>query len=84
MPAPVSGKVLDLTVAAGEYRNDTSAPVMTIADLSTVYISADVPETSIRMVHVGQQVSIKLDAYPDEKVVARVARVGDAVDPTTH
>jgi cobalt-zinc-cadmium efflux system membrane fusion protein len=84
VPAPVSGKVLDLTVAAGEYRNDTSAPVMTIADLSTVYMSADVPETSIRVVHVGQQVGIKLDAYPDEKVVARVARVGDTVDPTTR
>src|SRR5215813_8185510 len=32
--APVSGKVLDISVAAGEYRTDTSAPVMTIADLS--------------------------------------------------
>src|SRR5262245_23118855 len=42
--APVSGKVLDIGISAGEYRNDTSAPVMTVADLSTVFITADVPE----------------------------------------
>jgi cobalt-zinc-cadmium efflux system membrane fusion protein len=84
VPAPVSGKVLDLSVAAGEYRNDTSAPVMTIADLSTVSMSADMPETSIRLIHIGQQVQIKLDAYPDGKVTGRIARIGDTVDPTTR
>ncbi|MBO0800943.1 MAG: efflux RND transporter periplasmic adaptor subunit, partial [Blastocatellia bacterium] len=31
--APLAGKVLEISVVAGEYRNDTTAPVMTIADL---------------------------------------------------
>ena len=35
--SPLSGKVLDLSVAAGEYRNDTNAPLMTIANLSSVW-----------------------------------------------
>ena len=44
--APISGKVLEMSVAPGEYRNDTNAPLMTIADLSTVWVASDVPESA--------------------------------------
>ena len=82
--APVAGKVLDLTVVAGEYRNDTSAPLMTIADLSTVFMTADVPETQIRLVHVGTDVDVMLSAYPGETFHAKVSRVADTVDSQTR
>ncbi|HEX6546929.1 MAG TPA: efflux RND transporter periplasmic adaptor subunit [Bryobacteraceae bacterium] len=82
--APVSGKVLDLSITPGEYRNDTSAPVMTIADLSNVYMTADVPETSIRFTSVNDRVTIHLDAYPDQQFTGRVTKVGDTVDPATR
>ena len=54
--APISGKVMEIAVAPGEYRNDTSASLMTIADLSTVWMSALVPETRIRYIEVGEAV----------------------------
>lgn len=82
--APLSGKVLDLAVAGGEYRNDTSAPLMTIADLSTVYMAADVPESQIRLVTKGESVKIELSAYPDEVFSGTVARIADVVDPQTR
>jgi cobalt-zinc-cadmium efflux system membrane fusion protein len=82
--APVSGKVLDVSVAAGEYRNDTSAPVMTIADLSTVFMTADVPENQIRLIQLGEQVEIALSAYPGESFKGQVKRIGDTVDPQTR
>jgi membrane fusion protein, heavy metal efflux system len=82
--APVSGKVLDISVAAGEYRNDTSAPVMTIADLSTVFMAADVPENQIRLIQTGEQIEITLSAYPGEVFRGQVKRIGDTVDPQTR
>jgi cobalt-zinc-cadmium efflux system membrane fusion protein len=82
--APVSGKVLDIGVVAGEYRNDTSAPVMTIADLSTVFMTADVPEDRIRFIRPGEQVEISLNAYPGEVFHGRVERISDTVDPQTR
>ena len=82
--APVSGKVLEIGVAAGEYRNDTSAPVMTIADLSTVFMSADVPEDRIRLIRAGEQVEINLSAYPGEIFRGQVKRISDTVDPQTR
>jgi membrane fusion protein, heavy metal efflux system len=47
MPAPLAGNALDISVVAGECRNDTTAPVMTIADLRTVWVTSDVPVSLI-------------------------------------
>jgi len=82
--APLSGKVLELSVVPGEFRNDTTAPLMTIADLSTVWVTSQVPESYIRFVQVGERVEISLVAYPGERFEGRVSRVSDTVDPQTR
>jgi membrane fusion protein, heavy metal efflux system len=82
--SPLAGKVLELSVVAGEYRNDTTAPVMTIADLRTVWVTSDVPENSLRLVNPGETVDILFDAYPGEEFRGRVARVADMLDPKTR
>ena len=82
--APVSGKVLEMSVVPGEYRNDTATPVLTIADLSSVWVTSDVPESSIRLVERGQRVQIELDAYPGQKFTGRVTQIADIVDPQTR
>jgi len=82
--APVSGKVLELNVVPGEFRNDTNAPLMTIADLSAVWVASDVPETSIRFIHTGEVLDIELSAYPGQHLRANVKRIAETVDPTTR
>jgi len=82
--SPLSGKVLELSVVPGEFRNDMSASVMTIADLSTVWVTSQVPESYIRFVQVGERVEINLVAYPGETFDGRVARIADIVDPQTR
>jgi membrane fusion protein, heavy metal efflux system len=82
--APVPGKVVEIALAPGEYRNDTSAPVMTIADLSTVWVAADVPENAIRLIRLGESVEIVLPAFPGRTFRGRVKRIADMVDPQTR
>ena len=82
--APINGKVLEVNVAPGEYRNDTGTPLMTIADLSRVWIASDVPESAIRLIHVGERVTITMVAYPAEEFEGRVARIADVLDPQTR
>lgn len=82
--APVAGKVLEMSVVPGEYRNDTSSPIMTIADLSSVWVVSEVPESTIRMIEKGERLEVQLTAYPDQKFEARVTRIADTVDPTTR
>jgi cobalt-zinc-cadmium efflux system membrane fusion protein len=80
LPATSPGKVVEISVAAGEYRNDTSAPLITIADLSTVWVAAEVPENAIRFVRMGERVNIQFAAYPGETFQGRVTHIADLVD----
>jgi cobalt-zinc-cadmium efflux system membrane fusion protein len=89
--APISGKVLEVNVAPGEYRgavathsDTTTPPLLTIADLGTVWVQADVPEPLLRLVHVGQPVTITLVSFPDEVFNGTVSRIGDVLDPQTR
>jgi len=88
--APFSGKIIEVNVSPGEYRaaisfhTDTTAPLMTIADLSTVWVSAEVPEPSVRLIHVGEPVSISFVSFPDESFTGKVTRIGDVLDPQTR
>lgn len=82
--APLSGKITEMTVVAGEHRNDLSDPLMTISDLSTVWVSAEVPESCIRLVKVGEIFDVTLSAYPGETFRSRVTRMSDSVDPQTR
>jgi cobalt-zinc-cadmium efflux system membrane fusion protein len=82
--ATVSGKVVDIGVTSGEYRNDTNQPVMTLADLSTVWVAADVPESAIRLIRIGEPVTITMPAFPDRTFSGWVKKTGDTVDPETR
>lgn len=82
--APLAGKVLELSVVPGEFRNDTNASLMTIADLSTVWVTSQVPESDIRFVQPGERVEISLVAYPGETIEGKVSRIADTVDPQTR
>jgi cobalt-zinc-cadmium efflux system membrane fusion protein len=82
--SPMTGKVLEFLPTEGEYRNDTNLSVMTIADLSTVWVASDVPESQIRLIQIGEPLEIQLTAFPNETFHGRVTRLADTVDPQTR
>jgi cobalt-zinc-cadmium efflux system membrane fusion protein len=82
--SPIDGRVVDLTVAQGEYRNDNAAPLMTVADLSTVWLTANVQEKDSRYVFRGQPVQAVFSAYPEDTFHGQVLFVGDLLDSDTR
>lgn len=82
--APISGRVVELHVSVGEFHSDLAEPLMTIADLSTVWVTADVQERDLSRVSLGMQVEAELAAYPDAPVPGQVLYIGDLLDPETR
>lgn len=82
--SPISGKVLEISVVEGEYHNEINAPLFTIADLSRVWVSSEVPESAIRYFKIGGMAELELIAYPQESFHARVTRIADTVDSDTR
>jgi cobalt-zinc-cadmium efflux system membrane fusion protein len=82
--APMDGSVIDLAVAPGAYWNDTTAALMTVADLNIIWVSAGVPEKDTTLVSTGQMVDVVFPAYPGEVFKGRVLFVSDVLDPDTR
>ena len=82
--APVTGSVTSLNVARGNMLNDPTQPVMTIADLSTVWVTALVAEKDLESVKVGQDARVTLSAYPDRVLRGRVTSVSDVIEPDSR
>ena len=84
--SPGRGVVLSVSVAPGEFSKslDNADPLMTIADLSTVWIVGDVFEKDIAKVQPGTQVTVTVDAFPGQKWAGRISSVSGALDPATR
>jgi membrane fusion protein, heavy metal efflux system len=82
--APVAGSVIDLAVAPGAFWNDSTAALMTVADLHTVWVTAAVPEKDTSLVAKGQPVDVAFTAYPGEMFKGQVLFVSDVLDPDTR
>jgi len=78
--SPLTGQVVDMASAHGEYRNDVTMPLMTVADLSTIWLTASVQEKDLRYLTKGQEISATLTAYPGEKINGAILFIGDMVD----
>jgi len=59
-------------------------PLFMIADLSSVWVTADVYEDQLTYIRVGATVKIKTPAYRDETFAARVDQIGATLDPDKH
>jgi cobalt-zinc-cadmium efflux system membrane fusion protein len=84
LTAPASGSIIDLDVAPGSFWNDPNASLMTIADLSTVWVTANVPEKDTSAVTKGQSVEVAFAAYPGEILKGEVLFVSDVLDADTR
>jgi len=82
--APLTGIVIDRRVTAGQFVQSDGTPIMTIADLSTVWVVGDVFERDLQRVSPGQTASITTAAYPGETFHGRVNYISDSIDAATR
>jgi cobalt-zinc-cadmium efflux system membrane fusion protein len=84
--APGRGIVLSVSAAPGEFSKslDNADPLMTIADLSTVWIVGDVFEKDISKVQPGTHVTVTIDAFPGQQWTGKIDSIAGTLDPTTR
>jgi cobalt-zinc-cadmium efflux system membrane fusion protein len=82
--SPIAGTVVDQNATAGAYWNDLTAPLMTVADLSSVFVSASADEHDLAQLFAGQSVQVGLDAYPGDVFAAKVRSIGPLLDSDTR
>jgi len=83
--APIAGTVTDRQVGPGQYLQAGAAnPAFTVADLSTVWLVANVRETDAPYMAKGQTLEVHVVALPDRVYTAHVTMVAPTLDPNTR
>src|SRR6478609_4814202 len=84
--APFDGVILSKSANVGDLvtpfsnATDSKGAVVTMADMSTLEVEADVSESSLAKVHVDQPAEIVLDALPDMRFRGHISRMVPTVD----
>lgn len=84
--APFSGVILTKTADVGDVISpfnasaDSKGAVVTMADMNTLEVEADVSESSLFKASIGQPCEIQLDALPDLRLLGKVNSLVPSVD----
>ena len=81
--APISGFIVQKNITNNTaIRADNGANLFTISDLKNVWIQANVYESNISKVHMGDPVSITTVSYPDRVFTGKIDKILNVLDPS--
>ena len=82
--SPVSGNIVENNIVNGQYIKDDSDPIAIVADLSRVWISAQVKEKDISYLKKGDILNFEVSARPGVLKEGEIFHIDDLVDESTR
>jgi membrane fusion protein, heavy metal efflux system len=85
VPSPIAGRVTARNAAPGLYVQPGNAPApFSVADISTMWMLANVAETDSPAFKVGQEVKVRVTAFPGHEFEGKISTISSSVDPSTR
>jgi len=85
LTAPISGFIIEKNITNNsEVRQDNDTPLFTIADLSNVWVIANVYERDISSIHLGDEVKVTTLSNPGKNYTGKIDRIYNVLNPSTR
>jgi membrane fusion protein, heavy metal efflux system len=85
VPSPISGRITARNAAPGLYVQPGNAPApFSVADTSTMWMLANVAESDSPDFKAGQEVKVRIMAFPGRVFDGKISTISSTVDPNTH
>jgi membrane fusion protein, multidrug efflux system len=81
--APFSGQLGVRQIEVGQYLNPGAA-IVTLTDLSMLYVNFTLPSEMRAQIAVGQRVNVTSDAYPGRPFAAKITTIEPQISPDTR
>ncbi|HKW56011.1 MAG TPA: efflux RND transporter periplasmic adaptor subunit [Candidatus Acidoferrum sp.] len=81
--APVAGEVVERLVGPGQLLQASATQVYTISDMNSVWVLVNVYQSDVAYVHLGDNVDVATDAYP-QVFHGKISYIAAALDPNTR
>ncbi len=78
--SPIEGEIVERLVSPGQLLQAQATQAFTISDMSTVWVLANIYQTDMPFVKVGDEVETISDAYPGESFRGKISYLSPAVD----
>jgi RND family efflux transporter MFP subunit len=84
--APFDGYVEKRFVNVGQLVKGSGTPVsvMAVVRIDPLKVTGEIPEKMVPWISVGQDVELRVDAYPDKTIAGRMSRISPAVNSATR
>lgn len=83
--SPIAGRITARNAAPGQLEQPGNPPApYSVADVSTMWMLANVPEADIPEFKVGQAVSVSVTALPGRRFDGKITAIGATVDPNSR
>jgi membrane fusion protein, heavy metal efflux system len=81
--APIGGEIVERDVAPGQLLQAGTTQAFVISNMSTVWVLANIYQSDLANVKVGDEVTVQTDSYPD-KFHGKISFISPALDPNTR
>jgi cobalt-zinc-cadmium efflux system membrane fusion protein len=82
--APIDGQVIERNITLGELVKPDREKLLVVADISTLWVMADVPEAHLREISVGAKAKVSAAAASDDEFAGSVGNIAPVVDEATR
>lgn len=83
--APIDGFIIEKNITSNsEVRQDNNTDLFAIADLSNVWVIANVYESDMNKVHLNDAVVVKTLANPEKTYIGKINKIYNVLDPDTR
>ena len=83
--SPIDGRITARNAAPGLFVQPGNAPApYSVADTSTMWMLANVAESDVSAIHMGQHVEVAVMSYPGKTFGGHITTISSNVDPNTH
>ncbi len=82
--APIAGRVIERAGAIGQFAGPDDPPLITIADLESLWVIANFPESRLRELRLGAKARVLLESEPDHGCPGEVVFISPVLDIATR
>jgi cobalt-zinc-cadmium efflux system membrane fusion protein len=83
--SPIAGQITSFNAPVGLLAQPGNPPApFTVTNVAVKWMLADVVESDISLLRVGEPVAVKVMAYPDRTFQGKISKIYASVEPNTH
>ncbi|MDL2311510.1 efflux RND transporter periplasmic adaptor subunit, partial [Bacteroidales bacterium OttesenSCG-928-B11] len=82
--SPIAGEVVQTNITIGQYVKSDAEPLAIVADLSQIWVVAQVKEKNIGSLCKDDKVEIRTDANPEQLIIGTISFISELLDEETR